>query len=50
MNCSKCSSSVHWLEIFPNNLCLDCYRVSEQANKDMTADELGAMFEESVGE
>tara|TARA_B100001559_G_C15926676_1_gene361232 strand:- start:162 stop:338 length:177 start_codon:yes stop_codon:yes gene_type:complete len=49
INCSKCSSSVHWLEIFPNNLCLDCYKVSDQANKDITADELVAMFKGSVG-
>ena len=49
INCSKCSSSVHWLEIFSNNLCLDCYKVSDQANKDITADELVDMFKGSVG-
>ena len=49
VNCSKCNACVDKLELFSNNLCLDCYRVSDQANKDITADELVGMFKESVG-
>ena len=44
VNCSKCNTSVDKLDLFSNNLCLDCYRVSEKANRDITADELAAMF------
>jgi protein-arginine kinase activator protein McsA len=48
VNCSKCNTSVDKLDLFSNNLCLDCYRVSEKANRDITADELVAMFKGSV--
>lgn len=23
--CSKCAKSIPWLEVFPENLCLDCH-------------------------
>ena len=49
VNCSKCNARVDKLDLFSNNLCLDCYRVSDQANRDITADELVAMFKGSVG-
>ena len=49
VNRSKCNACVDKLELFSNNLCLDCYRVSDQANKDITADELVDMFKGSVG-
>ena len=49
VNCSKCNACVDKLDLFSNNLCLDCYRVSDQANRDITADELVAMFKGSVG-
>tara|TARA_R100000458_G_C8056544_1_gene101388 strand:- start:338 stop:496 length:159 start_codon:yes stop_codon:yes gene_type:complete len=44
VNCSKCKSRVDKLDLFSNNLCLDCYRVSDEANKDITAEELADMF------
>ena len=50
VNCSKCNTCVDKLDLFPNNLCLDCYRVSDQANRDTTAEELADMFRGSVGE
>ena len=25
IECSQCKSEVHWLDIFPNNLCLPCH-------------------------
>ena len=25
MKCSKCKKNIHPLEVFPNNLCVDCH-------------------------
>jgi hypothetical protein len=25
VTCTKCAKSVHWLEVFPGQICLDCY-------------------------
>lgn len=48
VNCNKCKTPVEPLDLFSNNLCLDCYRVSEEANKNITAEELVSMFKGSV--
>jgi len=49
VNCSKCNACVDKRELISNNICIDCYRVSEQANRDITAYESIAMFKGSVG-
>ena len=30
VTCSHCQQDTHWLEVFPNNLCLACYEVTQE--------------------
>jgi hypothetical protein len=25
ITCTRCSSEIHWLEVFPGNICLECH-------------------------
>lgn len=44
MKCSKCFSKIHPLAVFPNGLCVDCYALTEEANRPITARELAQMW------
>ena len=44
MKCSKCFNDVHPLAVFPAGLCVDCYALTEQANRPITARELAQMW------
>jgi hypothetical protein len=30
VTCSQCKTETHWLAVFPNNLCLPCYEVTQE--------------------
>jgi hypothetical protein len=39
--CTKCAANVHYLELFPNDLCLACYETLwEQAQQGKTAEQV----------
>jgi hypothetical protein len=42
--CVVCSQPVTFLDTFPGDLCLNCYRQTPEANAPITADALVAAF------
>ena len=44
ITCTGCGAQVHPLAIFPNDLCLECYKVTPEANRPITATELARMW------
>lgn len=44
--CSKCGTSVHWLEEFPNRLCINCHAQKVNA---MTPDEMKRHIDTAFG-
>jgi len=44
MNCTQCKVEVHPLAVFPNDICVDCYAMTEEANRPITAQELTRMW------
>lgn len=44
MRCNGCSKQVRVIELFPNNLCLACWSVTPEANREITAQELARMW------
>lgn len=44
IKCAKCNADVHWMDVFPNDLCLPCYSVSADGRRMVTAEELTAMW------
>jgi len=42
--CSKCEREVSPLAIFPAGLCVDCYALTEEANRPITGEELARMW------
>ena len=44
MACSECRKSVRRIELFPNDLCVDCYALTPEANRPITAEELTRMW------
>ena len=44
ITCSNCKTPTDKLAIFPNNLCLECYSVTPEANRNITAQELTQMW------
>ena len=44
INCSKCKNEIHPLAVFPAGLCVDCYALTEEANRPITARQLAQMW------
>ena len=44
MKCSKCLNEIHPLAVFPNGLCVDCYALTDEANRPITAQEIRQMW------
>ena len=44
ITCTKCGKTIDRLEVFPNNLCLDCYKTAPEATRPITAEELAKMW------
>jgi hypothetical protein len=44
INCSKCEIEISPLAVFPAGLCVDCYALTEEANRPITAEELARMW------
>jgi hypothetical protein len=44
MNCSTCAKEINLLDMFPNELCVDCYAQTPEANRPITAKELAQMW------
>jgi hypothetical protein len=44
MKCTQCNADVHPLAIFPQGLCVECYALTEEANRPITAQELTRMW------
>lgn len=42
--CSSCRKATHKYEVFPGNICLSCYEVTEEANRPLTARELARLW------
>jgi hypothetical protein len=42
--CANCASLTDPLAIFPNNLCLECYKGTKDAHRPITARELAQMW------
>jgi hypothetical protein len=42
--CTKCKQEIHPLAVFPQGLCVDCYAMTEEANRPITARELAQMW------
>jgi hypothetical protein len=44
INCAKCNNETNRLAIFPGGLCVECYSVTPEANREITAQELTRMW------
>ena len=44
LNCFKCEREVNPLDLFAGLLCVDCYALTEEANRPITARELAQMW------
>jgi hypothetical protein len=45
VKCTKCKSTVDPLAVFPDGLCLECYRpIGDKIAETMTAEDLTAMW------
>jgi len=44
LNCSKCEREISPLAVFPQGLCVECYALTEEANRPITARELAQMW------
>jgi hypothetical protein len=42
--CSECKAQISPLAVFPAGLCVDCYALTEEANRPITAQELARMW------
>lgn len=42
--CTSCNTPTDNLALFPNNLCMNCYAVTEQGTRIVTAEELTRMW------
>ncbi len=42
--CPSCGVYFHPLDVFPGGICLNCYKVTPEANRDITAEELTRMW------
>ncbi len=42
--CTQCETQVNRLAIFPGGLCLECWAISPEANRQITAQELTQMW------
>jgi hypothetical protein len=42
--CTNCKNEVDRLAVFPGGLCLECYAISPEANRIITAQELAQMW------
>ena len=42
--CSSCNTPTDRLELFPNDLCVECYSTTAEANRPITAEELARMW------
>ena len=50
LNCFKCEREVNPLALFPGLLCVDCYALTEEANRPITGEELAVMWGARVRE
>lgn len=44
LNCAKCGNEVNKLAIFPGGLCVDCWALTPEASREITALELSRMW------
>ena len=44
VNCSNCKREVSPTALFPNDICVDCYALTEEANRPITGEELARMW------
>lgn len=44
LTCKRCSSEVHPLAVFPGDICVECYALTPEANRPITARELARMW------
>jgi hypothetical protein len=42
--CTQCKTEVDRLAVFPGGLCLECWAISPEANRQITAQELAQMW------
>ena len=43
-NCSKCKREISLTALFPNDVCVNCYALTEEANRPITGEELAIMW------
>jgi NMD protein affecting ribosome stability and mRNA decay len=44
VKCTQCAREITRLEVFPAGLCVDCYAMTDEANRPITARELAQMW------
>lgn len=44
ITCTACGTDVDPLEVFPNDVCLPCYRTTPEANAPLSAVEVANLF------
>lgn len=50
LNCFKCEAEVNPFALFAGGLCVDCYALTEEANRPITGEELAVMWGARVRE
>ncbi len=48
ITCTNCGAKIHWLDVFPGNICLTCHAAREESKPLPTAKELADMFRKVV--
>jgi hypothetical protein len=43
-NCSNCKREVSLTALFPKGICVNCYALTEEANRPITGEELARMW------
>lgn len=44
ITCTSCNAEVDRLALFPGNICVNCYALTEEANRPITSDDLVRMW------
>ena len=47
IKCTQCANEIHWLEVFPNNVCLPCH--ARKHENDTPAQMLAAIADQFGG-
>ena len=48
IKCKGCQAATDPLDLFPGNVCLNCWAESEEGNKPLTAESVAGMWKKGI--